>query len=72
MIQVPITSEYITLSAFLKLSGAVESGGQAKMCIMDGFVRVNDRTCLQKGKKLYGGEKVSLGGQDYEVVKTCI
>lgn len=71
MTKILIDTEYITLTAFLKFSGAAMSGGEAKALIMDGFVKVNGVPCLQKGKKLYGGETVSLGGHDYEVVKRC-
>lgn len=71
MTRVPIDTGYITLAAFLKLSGAAESGGQAKALINDGQVTVGGSPCLQKGKKLFGGEIVSLRGQRYEVVKRC-
>lgn len=69
MTRVAIDTDYITLTAFLKFAGAAESGGQAKAFIMDGFVSVDGRPCLQKGKKLFGGEVVSLRGQRYTVVK---
>lgn len=71
MTQVFIDTDYITLASFLKFAGAAESGGQAKMLIMNGFVKVDGAPCLQKGKKLAGGEIVSLRGSDYEVVKRC-
>jgi ribosome-associated protein len=59
-------AEYITLSAFLKLAGAA-SGGKAKVLIQGGMVSVDGSVCLQRGRKLFGGERVSLGGEEYEV-----
>ena len=62
-----ITTDFITLSAFLKLAGAAETGGHAKDIIAVGKVLINGDVCLQKGKKLYGCEIVTAGGHSYEV-----
>lgn len=72
MQKITIETEYITLSAFLKFAGAVMSGGDAKDKIANGSVCVNHAVCIQKGKKLYGGEIVTMGGESYEVVCACI
>ena len=45
------------------------SGGIAKMIIQDGEVRVNGEVCVQRGKKLHGGDEFSFDGKYYEVVK---
>jgi ribosome-associated protein len=72
MTRILFDTPYITLAAFLKFSGAAATGGQAKELIATGQVTVNGVPCVQKGKKLYGGEMVSLlGDQTYEVVKRC-
>ena len=47
-----ITTENIPLDKALKFSGIVGTGGQAKMLIQDGLVKVNGETCLSRGKKL--------------------
>lgn len=47
---VPIDTPFIRLDAFLKLCGAVESGGHAKTAIQRGEVKVNGEICLQRGK----------------------
>lgn len=72
MNKVKITTDYITLAAFLKFAGAVISGGVAKEFIAAGMVKVNGVVCTQRGKKLYTGDSVAFDGRDYEVVKICI
>jgi ribosome-associated protein len=62
-----ITTEEIKLDAFLKFCGAVSTGGQAKMLIADGRVRLNGQICTQRGKTLVCGDKVSLGGGYWQV-----
>ena len=66
---VKITTPFIRLDSFLKLSGLVSTGGQAKILIAGGEVKVNGRVCLMRGKKLYGGERVEFDGQSATVVK---
>jgi Uncharacterized conserved protein len=60
-----IKEEFIKLDSFLKLSGAAETGGQAKILILDELVKVNGKTCIQRGKKIYHGDTVMLGGKTY-------
>ena len=67
MTEIEITSEYIKLDAFLKFCGAVGTGGEAKLRVAAGEVRVNGDVCTQRGKKLRGGDQVSLGAEDYVV-----
>jgi len=65
---VPITTSFIRLDAFLKLANAVESGGQAKLVITEGKVRVNGEPCTQRGKKLRPGDEIRFAGQKYIVI----
>ena len=67
MTEIGIYSEYIKLDAFLKYCGAVGTGGEAKLCIAEGQVGVNDETCTQRGKKLRAGDTVSFGDEQYVV-----
>ena len=67
MTDIEIYSEFIKLDAFLKYCGAVGTGGEAKLRITDGEVRVNGEVCTQRGKKLRGGDCVSLGADEYRV-----
>ena len=67
MQKICISPPFIKLEQFLKLSGAVSTGGQAKMLIQDGLVCVNGEVCLMRGKKLFGGEIITLENRDFEV-----
>ena len=66
--EVTIRTEYITLTQFLKFSGAAESGGMADEAIRGGEILVNGEICTMRGKKLRGGEIISAFGQLYKVV----
>ena len=69
MTEITITTQFIRLDSFLKLANLVGSGGQAKMIIQDGLVKVNDEVCTMRGKKLYGGEVVDVDGEVLKVKK---
>lgn len=62
----------IKLQAFLKLKGAVDTGGQAKMVIQEGFVKVNGEICTQRGHQLQEGDKVEFGGETYVYQADCL
>lgn len=57
-----ITTEYIKLEALLKYEGLVETGGDAKVRIQSGEVKVNGQVCTMRGKKLRPGDRVELDG----------
>lgn len=65
MEEIKVLPPYIKLEQFLKLCGAVDTGGIAKQVILDGLVRVDGEVCLMRGKKLRGGEKVEFDGLEY-------
>ncbi len=69
MTDIKITTEFIRLDSLLKLANLVGSGGQAKLIIQDGLVKINDEICTMRGKKLYGGEIVDIEGEKLKVVK---
>ncbi len=69
MEQIPITTEFIRLDSFLKLTGMVDTGGQAKMLIQEGQVKVNGEVCPMRGKKLYPGDQVALLGKEFQAVQ---
>jgi ribosome-associated protein len=60
---ISITTEFIKLDALLKLANLVGSGGEAKILIREGEVKVNGETCLQRGKKIRPGDTVTLADQ---------
>ena len=62
-----MTHNFIKLDQFLKWQGIVQTGGEAKIIIKQGEVAVNGEIETRRGKKLRTGDRVSLGGVNYEV-----
>jgi ribosome-associated protein len=65
--KVTINTEFIKLDSFLKYVSLVQTGGEAKMLISEGEVRVNGEVCTQRGKKIRPGDKVACVGNVFEV-----
>ena len=63
-----IHTEFIKLQDALKYANLVYSGGEAKQLILDGMVKVNGEVCLQRGKKLYPGDRFAFAGHLIEIV----
>lgn len=55
-----LEAEYIRLDDLLKLTGCVQTGGQAKVLIQSGGVLLDGEVCTMRGKKLRGGETVTV------------
>ena len=66
-LEIPISTEFIKLEAFLKFAGAVETGGEAKNRIQNGEVLVDGEPCTMRGKKLVPGMEVALDGSVWKV-----
>lgn len=64
---VNINTEFIKLDALLKFASLVGSGGEAKMLIQDGQVKVNGEVCTMRGKKIRPGDTVSVNGSEVTV-----
>ncbi len=67
MTEIEIYTDFIKLDAFLKYCGAVGTGGEAKVRIAEGAVRVNGAVCTQRGKKLRSGDQIAFGADEYLV-----
>ena len=57
----------MTLDQFLKQVGIVGSGGQAKVMIQAGEVKLNGNIEIRRGKKLATGDVISIGKQSFRV-----
>ena len=57
----------IRLDHFLKMLGLVETGGQAKQLIADGYVIVNSEVETRRRRKLNVGDEVELDGNVYTI-----
>jgi ribosome-associated protein len=55
------SSSGITLGQALKASNLVGSGGEAKVLIQGGVVRVNGEVETRRGRKLQKGDVVEVG-----------
>jgi len=59
--------ETIKLDQFLKLAGAVRTGGEAKRLIQSGLVLVNGRIEMRRGRKLREGDLVTVENEEFAV-----
>lgn len=71
MEKVSIHTENIQLDQFLKLAGAVDTGGIVKALLLDGCIFVNGTRETARRKKLSPGDVVTLkmddGDWEYQV-----
>ncbi len=65
--EVEIRSEPVELYKLLKFEGLVGSGGEAKLVISDGLVRLNGAVETRKRKKLIAGDTVEFGGEKFRL-----
>ncbi len=65
---IKIKDDFIKLGQALKLAGLVESGVDAKVEIQEGFVKVNGKVEVQRGKKIHTGDVIEYDGQQIKVV----
>lgn len=62
-----MAAETIKLDQFLKLMAIVQTGGEAKLLIQNGDVRVNGAVETRRGRKLVVGDRVSVLGETLTV-----
>ncbi|WP_315443943.1 RNA-binding S4 domain-containing protein [uncultured Selenomonas sp.] len=71
MTEVEIHTEYIQLDQFLKLAGAVPSGGIVKEMIAAGAILRNGEIETARRRKLVHGDVITIDGSEcYRVVRT--
>jgi ribosome-associated protein len=64
---VPIGGDGIRLGQFLKFAGILDSGGDSKEAIIDGFVKVNGEVDRRRGRQLRIGDLVTFEGRTVRV-----
>lgn len=57
---ITINTEFIKLDALLKFASLTGTGGEAKMAVAEGLVKVNGEVCTQRGKKIRPGDTVEF------------
>jgi len=62
-----INGEYIKLDSFLKAVNEAASGGEAKILVADGMVRVNGEPESRRGRKLRPGDAVEISGRIHRI-----
>lgn len=64
---VSIGSEGIRLGQFMKFAGLLDSGGDVKEAIIDGFVTVNGEVDRRRGRQLQHDDVVEFDGRGARV-----
>ncbi len=67
MPEVTIRDESIRLGQLLKLAGAAEDGGHARMLIEAGEVSVDGAVETRRGARVHLGARVRVAGETYVV-----
>jgi ribosome-associated protein len=58
----------IALGAFIKLCGAALTGGEAKVLVQSGLVRVNGEVETRRGHAVRPGDVVAVEGAQFRLV----
>lgn len=62
-----VERSHITLSDLVKIQGFATTGGQAKQRVRDGGILVDGVEEVRPGRKLFGGETVTIDGEKFGV-----
>lgn len=62
---IKINTPYIKLEQFLKLAQLCQSGGEAKILILNAEAKINGEKETRRGRKLRDGDIVSFKNSDY-------
>ena len=63
-----LRGDYIELDKLLKATGLAESGGRARMMIVEGLVQVDGQPESRKTAKIRAGQAVAVGDERIAVV----
>ena len=66
-VDVSIGGDGIRLGQFMKFAGLLDSGGDVKEAIIDGFVTVNGEVDRRRGRQLQVGDVVGFDGRRLRV-----
>ena len=67
MKEVFLTNQPIELFKILKFEGMASTGGEAKMLIADGQVKVNGAKEIRKRKQIVADDVIEYGGEEFVV-----
>lgn len=60
-----MSDETLTLNSALKLIGVADTGGQAKVMIQGGQIKVNGEVETRRKRKLHAGDIIEIGGEEF-------
>lgn len=63
--EIRFSGPHITVGQLLKKLDIVSSGGEVKIFLEEGSVRVNGDRETRRGRKLVSGDKVRIGSETY-------
>lgn len=66
--EIKIHTPFIRLDALLKLAGVAQTGGHAKILIIEEEVLVNGEVCTMRGKKCVVDDVITVEGQSFLLV----
>ena len=67
MRDVEIRGDVIRLGQLLKVAGLAGTGGEAKLMLAEGAVRVNGEPETRRGRQLHRGDLVALGEDEVRI-----
>ena len=67
-----ILAKHIEMNAFLKIKGIEGTGGNIKIIIRSGLVKVNGEVETRNKRKLHAGDVVEYLGKRYEIEEKLI
>ncbi len=68
---IKIDEEFIRLDNLIKFAGIAVTGGQAKILIQNGEIKVNGEICTMRGKKMRNGDIAQYKEKTIEVLSSC-
>ncbi len=71
MTTIEINREPVELYKILKFEGLVGTGGEAKIVIDEGMVKVNGQVELRRRNKIKSGDVIEFNGEQFSIVLTA-
>ncbi len=62
-----INTDFIKLDSLLKLCDIAQTGGHAKILVLEGEIEVNGEVCQQRGRKIKPGDQIRYENTVYTV-----
>ncbi len=67
LVEIKLTSQFITLGQFLKYVGLVDTGGEAKQFLTSEKILINEIEDNRRGRKLYPGDELLIKETAYKI-----